>query len=174
MSADEVARFNALPLEVAREQLLACCTSPSWADGMASGRPYSSARDAVRQSCAIVARLSVPDLEAALAGYTRPGPGALPQAAPAAQVAPAAPGGVAAPGRAAVVAEDDVLARSRREYEQRFGHVYLAYVTGRSVTQQLTLLRSRLRNQYAAEWQVVRTELQKINEVRLHELLAGS
>jgi 2-oxo-4-hydroxy-4-carboxy-5-ureidoimidazoline decarboxylase len=168
MSADEVARFNALPLEVAREQLLACCTSPSWADGMASGRPYSSARDAVRQSCAIVARLSVPDLEAALAGYTRPGPGAP------AQAAQAAPGAGAAPGLAAVVAEEDVLARSRREYEQRFGHVYLAHVTGRSVTQQLTLLRSRLRNQYAAEWQVVRTELQKINEVRLHELLAGS
>jgi 2-oxo-4-hydroxy-4-carboxy--5-ureidoimidazoline (OHCU) decarboxylase len=47
-------------------------------------------------------------------------------------------------------------------------------VTGRSSTHQLAQVRTRLRNPSASEWQVVRTELQKINEARLHKLLAGS
>jgi 2-oxo-4-hydroxy-4-carboxy-5-ureidoimidazoline decarboxylase len=165
MSADELARFNALPLEVAREQLLACCSSPAWAERMASGRPYSSARDAVRQSSAIVARLTVPDLEAALAGHAQ---SALDAAGDGSD-----PGGPAAPDLPAAPNED-ALAKSRREYEQRFGHIYLAFVTGRSSTQQLAQVRTRLRNPSASEWQVVRTELQKINEARLHKLLAGS
>jgi 2-oxo-4-hydroxy-4-carboxy-5-ureidoimidazoline decarboxylase len=164
MSADELARFNALPLEVAREQLLACCSSPAWAERMASGRPYSSARDAVRQSSAIVARLTVPDLEAALAGHAQ---SAVDSAGDGSD-----PGGPDAPGLPA--ANEDALAKSRREYEQRFGHIYLAYVTGRSSTQQLAQVRTRLGNPYPTEWQVVRTELQKMNEARLHKLLAGS
>jgi 2-oxo-4-hydroxy-4-carboxy-5-ureidoimidazoline decarboxylase len=66
------------------------------------------------------------------------------------------------------------VAKSRHEYEQRFGHIYLAFVTGRTSTQQLAQLRTRLRNAHTTEWQVVRNELQKINESRLRELLAGS
>jgi 2-oxo-4-hydroxy-4-carboxy-5-ureidoimidazoline decarboxylase len=166
MSADELARFNALPLEVAREKLLACCSSPAWAERMASGRPYSSARDAVRQSSAIVARLTVPDLEAALAGHAQ---SAVDSAADGSD-----PGGPDAPGLPAAP-DDDALAKSRREYEQRFGHIYLAFVTGRSsAQQQLAQVRARLRNPYGTEWHVVRSELQKINEARLHGLLAGS
>jgi 2-oxo-4-hydroxy-4-carboxy-5-ureidoimidazoline decarboxylase len=163
MSADELARFNALPLEVAREQLLACCSSPAWAERMASGRPYSSARDAVRQSSAIVARLTVPDLEAALAGHAQSDSAADGSD----RGAPDAPGVPAAP-------YEDAVAKSRHEYEQRFGHIYLAFVTGRTSTQQLAQLRTRLRNAHTTEWQVVRNELQKINESRLRELLAGS
>jgi 2-oxo-4-hydroxy-4-carboxy-5-ureidoimidazoline decarboxylase len=45
--------------------------------------------------------------------------------------------------------------------------------SGRSSQQLLEMLRARLRNSPETEWQVVRTELQKINEVRLHKLLSG-
>ena len=148
MSAEGLARFNALPLAVARELLLGCCSSLAWAERMASGRPYSSARDAARQSSAIVARLSVPDLQAALAGHD------------------------GCSQRAAQAAGE--LADALREYEQRFGHVYLAATSVQSGTQQLATLRTRLRNRREAEWRVIRTELQKINAARLQELLASS
>ena len=150
MSAEGLARFNALPLAVARELLLGCCSSLSWADRMASGRPYSSARDATRQSSAIVARLSELDLQAALDGHAvhRPQPPGSPTA--------------------------DELADALREYEQRFGHVYLAAAYAQSGPQELAALRNRLRNRRDAEWRVVRTELQKINAARLQELLADS
>jgi 2-oxo-4-hydroxy-4-carboxy-5-ureidoimidazoline decarboxylase len=175
MSAGELARFNGLPAAAAREQLLACCSSQVWADRMAAGRPYSSARDAVRQSGAIVAMLTVPELEAALTGHPRIGE------QPAATGDPAGAGQPAEWSRAeqsGVSAADEAtrqaLAQFNLEYERRFGHVYLVSASGRSATELLTLLRARLRNTPSAEWRVVRVELQKINEIRLVKMLAGT
>ena len=168
MSAEELARFNGLPLAAARDQLLACCNSPVWADRMAAGRPYSSARDAVRQSSAIVAMLTVPDLEAALSGHPRIGERA------------AGPSQSSQWSRteqsAAATADDETrreLAESNLEYERTFGHVYLVCASGRSAAELLTVLHTRLGNWPEREWQVVRGELQKINEIRLTKMLAG-
>lgn len=169
MSAEELARFNALPPEAAREALLACCNSPAWADRMAAGRPYSSARDAVRQSGAIVAMLTEPDLEAALSGHPRIGE----RASGAAQSAEWS----RAEQSAAATADDETrreLAESNLQYERRFGHVYLICASGRSAAELLSVLRTRLRNNPGREWQVVRGELQKINEIRLVKMLAGT
>ncbi len=173
MSADELARFNNLPAAAAREALLDCCSSPVWAERMLSGRPYSSAKDAVRQSSAIVARLTEPDLEAALAGHPRIGerPGGAGSGS-------ARSAGWSREEQAGVSNSDEQTARelaeSNLEYERRFGHIYLVSAAGRTGQELLTLLRSRLRNSPATEWQVVRTELQKIIEIRLRALLAGT
>ncbi len=148
--SDLLTRFNALPAAVARAELLSCCSSPAWADRMTSGRPYSSSHDAVRQSSAIVAGLTVTDLAEALAGYQ----------------ADESAGSAGAP-------DSEESAPACLEYERRFGHVYLVSRTGRSRQQLLDLLDARLRNDARAEWQTVRSELQKINEVRLREMLAG-
>jgi 2-oxo-4-hydroxy-4-carboxy-5-ureidoimidazoline decarboxylase len=146
--SDQLTRFNALPVDVARAELLGCCSSPAWADRMASGRPYSSSHDAIRQSSAIVAGLTVTDLAEALTGYE---------------------------GNGCAEAETDpVPAASSLAYEQRFGHVYLVCRAGRSDQQLVDLMRSRLANDARSEWQVVRSELQKINEIGLREMLAGS
>jgi 2-oxo-4-hydroxy-4-carboxy-5-ureidoimidazoline decarboxylase len=175
MSADELARFNGLRSQVAREQLLACCSSPVWADCMAAGRPYSSARDAVRQSSAIVAMLPVPELEAALAGHPRIGeqpaePNHPASTAQAAEWSKAEQSGVST----ADDATRRALAEFNTEYERRFGHVYLVAASGRTAPELLAVLRARLRNNPLAEWRVVRTELQKINEIRLVKMLAGT
>jgi 2-oxo-4-hydroxy-4-carboxy-5-ureidoimidazoline decarboxylase len=149
--SDLLTRFNNLPPDVARAEMLGCCSSPSWAERMTSGRPYSSSHDAVRQSSAIVAGLTVTDLAEALAG------------APCEDVR--------TPGTDDQT--DRALTESNTEYERRFGHVYLVCQSGRSGQQLLELLRNRLGNDARAEWQVVRAELQKINEIRLRKLLAG-
>jgi 2-oxo-4-hydroxy-4-carboxy-5-ureidoimidazoline decarboxylase len=173
MSADELARFNNLPAAVAREELLECCSSATWADRMLTGRPYSSARDAVRQSSAIVAWLTVPDLEAALSGHPRIGE------RPAADSGDPARSAQWSRQEQAGISESDEqtaaeLAASNVEYERRFGHIYLVSAAGRTGPQLLALLRARLRNTPSTEWQVVRTELQKIIEIRLRALLAGT
>jgi 2-oxo-4-hydroxy-4-carboxy-5-ureidoimidazoline decarboxylase len=150
--SDLLTRFNKLPPEVARAEMLGCCSSPAWADRMTSGRPYSSSHDAVRQSSAIVAGMTVTDLAEALAGG-------------AACDVPSSSGTEARTCRE--------LHESTLAYEQRFGHAYLVCRSGRTGQQLLDLLRSRLRNDTRAEWQSVRAELQKINEARLRKLLAG-
>ena len=65
------------------------------------------------------------------------------------------------------------LADGNRAYEERFGHVYLVYATGRSAGEMLDLLHRRLGNDPAAERTVVLGELAKINRLRLAKLLEG-
>jgi 2-oxo-4-hydroxy-4-carboxy-5-ureidoimidazoline decarboxylase len=65
------------------------------------------------------------------------------------------------------------LAASNVAYEQRFGHIYLVCATGRSAAELLELLRTRLGNDPATEWRMVRSELGKINRIRLRTLIEG-
>ncbi len=65
------------------------------------------------------------------------------------------------------------LAEANAAYEQRFGHIYLVCASGRTGAELLALLQQRLGNDNETEWHVVRTELGKINRIRLGELLGG-
>jgi 2-oxo-4-hydroxy-4-carboxy-5-ureidoimidazoline decarboxylase len=156
-------RLNALPAGQARAALLACCASGRWAAEVASGRPYASADDLLARSDAAVAGLAEADLEQAFAGHPRigdraSGPSHQEQA------------GVRTAGRDTIQA----LADGNAAYERRFGHIYLVCATGRSGAELLALLRERLANDPGTEWGVVRTELGKINRIRLLKLLEGA
>ena len=158
-------RLNGLPDGAAREELLTCCSSARWAAEVASGRPFASADEIIARSDAAVAGLTQADLEQALAGHPRigdrPGAGAWSRQEQA---------GVATADQAIVCA----LADGNQAYERRFGHIYLVCATGRSGAELLALLRERLGNDSAAEWDVVRRELAKINQIRLRKLLEGA
>jgi 2-oxo-4-hydroxy-4-carboxy-5-ureidoimidazoline decarboxylase len=78
---------------------------------------------------------------------------------------------------ALLTAADQVLAAladGNRAYEQRFGHVYLVCADGRPAAELLDVLRARLANDPATERAVLRTELGKINRIRLTRLLEDS
>ena len=66
------------------------------------------------------------------------------------------------------------LLEGNREYEARFGHVYLVCASGRTGAELLALLRSRLANDPAYERTVARRELGKINALRLARLAEES
>jgi 2-oxo-4-hydroxy-4-carboxy-5-ureidoimidazoline decarboxylase len=187
MGADGLTWLNDLPPQAARQALLECCSAPSWADQMAAARPYASVDDVVRQSGEVVAALTVADLAEALAGHPRigqrPDAGDRPRQAAGDRLGQAA----AEHSRRAAdssrreqsgVDQDDAatmraLAEANLEYERRFGHIYLVCASGRTGKELLDVLRGRLENDPEDEWQVVRTELQKINALRLQRLLAS-
>jgi 2-oxo-4-hydroxy-4-carboxy-5-ureidoimidazoline decarboxylase len=192
MGTDQLTRFNQLPARAAQQTLLDCCSAPGWADQMTAGRPYSSAEEAITRSGAIVAALSAADLAQALAGHPRIGE------RPAASQASTSQHGISQHGTgqhgtrqqsaraagwsgqeqsgvdASDTATTQALTAANLEYEQRFGHIYLVCASGRTGQELLALLRGRLANGPEDEWQVVRTELQKINALRLQRLLAGT
>jgi 2-oxo-4-hydroxy-4-carboxy-5-ureidoimidazoline decarboxylase len=172
MGADGVTWLNELPTQAAEQALLECCSAPTWAEQMAAARPYSSADEAIRRSGAIVDGLTVADLTDALAGHPRIG-----------EQSHAGNGSRRAADwssreQSGVDADDtalrQALAAANRQYEQRFGHIYLVCAAGRSGAELLGVLRDRLRNEPDEEWQVVRSELQKINALRLRQLMAVS
>ncbi len=156
-----LAEFNDLTDSAARRELLACCNAATWADAVASGRPYTSAEDLLAASDRAVAALSQADLAEALAGHPRIGDRALT--------------GPSAREQAGVSAADpdlaDRLAAGNAEYERRFGHIYLACATGRDAASLLAFLRQRLANDPDTEWRVVAGELAKINQIRLRALV---
>lgn len=153
--------FNELPSEQVREVLLACCSSRAWSDRVSAGRPYGSTAQLHAASDEAVAAMTEADLDEALAGHPRIGerPGSGHSGWSAREQS-----GVAGSGE---------LATANREYEERFGHVYLVCATGRTGSELLEILRQRLGNDPATERGVVRDELGKINKIRL-ERLVGS
>jgi 2-oxo-4-hydroxy-4-carboxy-5-ureidoimidazoline decarboxylase len=156
-------RLNGLPAGLAREELLRCCSSPRWAAEVEAGRPFGSAGEVLARSDESVAALSDADLADALAGHPRIGQAAS---------------GSSRQEQAGALAADPAtireLAEGNEAYERRFGHIYLVCATGRSGAELLALLTERLGNDPAAEWDVVRGELAKINQIRLRKLLEGA
>ncbi|MFD5175162.1 2-oxo-4-hydroxy-4-carboxy-5-ureidoimidazoline decarboxylase [Nocardia sp. NPDC058379] len=157
-----LAEFNALSAAAAEAALLACCSAPGWARAIAAARPYASTDALLTAADAASAALDDAELDAALAGHPRIGE---------------RPTSAASAREQAGVAGADVkaaLAAGNRDYEAKFGHLYLVCAAGRDGAELLAVLRARLDNDPSTERQVMRTELGKINRLRLARLVASS
>ncbi len=144
-----------------RDRLLEVCASPRWVDLVADAAPYGSADAVLAAADRALLALTEPDLDDALAGHPRIGE------------RPTGPGHETSRREQAGVGDDvrAALVEGNREYEERFGHVYLVCASGRSGEDLLGVLRSRLGHEPAYERGVVRDELGKINRLRLTRLL---
>ena len=69
-------------------------------------------------------------------------------------------------------AERAELAAVNREYERRFGYIYIVCATGKQPEELLALARDRLANPPEAELAVAAKEQQKIMRLRLEKLLS--
>jgi 2-oxo-4-hydroxy-4-carboxy-5-ureidoimidazoline decarboxylase len=163
---DAVEVFNSLPDERAHSELLACCAVPAWAATVAAGRPYRRRSDLMATADAALLALSWAQVAQALAAHPRIGERA------------AGSGREAAWSRreqAGAAHADDAtkaaLAQANRAYEDRFGHVFLIFASGRSDTEMLAEARRRIGNDDETERPVVAGELRKIALLRLERLI---
>jgi len=162
-----LARINALPAVDAELQLRYCCAAPAWAHRVAAGRPYPDESAMLSAAEAAMVELPWTEVEIAVAAHPRIGQ------PPAGSHAEA----VTSRQEQAGTADDDAstktaLAEVNREYEERFGHRFLIYASGRSGAEMLAAARSRLGNDPDAERDVVRDQLGKITIARLRSLLS--
>ena len=180
-----LASFNAADTEDAMAVMLSCCASRRFAAGVVAGRPYPSFAAVQEAIAAAFESLDWADILEALAGHPRIGDPSPPGPAGGTSAAAGRPGhepeastGWSRQEQAGVQAADQAIVRALAEgneaYERRFGHIYLVCATGRSGAELLALLRERLGNDPAAEWDVVRGELAKINRIRLRKLLEAT
>lgn len=161
-----LAEFNALAPAEAERALLACCAAPGWAAEITAGRPYPDRSALLIAADAATAGLSWTDVETALAAHPRIGQ------------RPAGAGREAAWSRReqAGVADADAdtlaaLVAANRAYEERFGHLYLVFASGRSDVELLAAALDRLGNDEETERRVVHAELGKIAKLRLERLV---
>jgi 2-oxo-4-hydroxy-4-carboxy-5-ureidoimidazoline decarboxylase len=170
-----LAAFNGLPAEQAERELLSCCAAPDWARAVAAGRPYPDLAAALAAADAATARLSWAGITQALAAHPRIGerPPAVRSGAALGADREAAWSRREQSGMATAGAETAAaLVAANRAYEEKFGHIFLIFATGRTPEEMLAAARTRLRHDPATERLVVREELRKIARLRLERLLS--
>ncbi len=156
--------FNRLDEAQAREALVACCASHRWAKVVAAGRPFASNHALLATADAALADLGSADLDDAMSGHPRIGDKVT------------GPGGAWSRAEQGGMSEADAeleaaMAQGNRDYEAKFGHVYLISASGKSAQELLDTLQHRLANEPAAELEVIRGEFRKINRIRLAKLI---
>jgi 2-oxo-4-hydroxy-4-carboxy-5-ureidoimidazoline decarboxylase len=162
----DLAEWNRLPEADAQRELLTCCASPRWAAAVVRGRPYGSADAVLAAGQTALDGLDWTDVRAALDVHPRIGE----------RVAKQGREGDWSRREQAGAQDTDAataagLVAANEAYEERFGHVFLIFATGRSAGEMLAAARARLANDEDAERAVVRAELAKITRLRLERLL---
>jgi 2-oxo-4-hydroxy-4-carboxy-5-ureidoimidazoline decarboxylase len=164
---DEVAAFNAMPADRLETHLLACCAAPAWAARIAADRPYRDRAEIVSAADAAARSLSWSEVRQGLSAHPRIGErarGGSPEAAWSRREQSAAAQSGDDATRAALV-------EANRAYEDRFGHVFLIFASGRSQAEILAAARERLANDDETERAVVAGQLRRIALLRLERLL---
>ena len=157
-----LARFNALEESAARAALHEVCASTAWGRHLLAKRPYATAEDLYAASDTAMAELTADDLAEAMAGHPpigRPRPGDP----------------VSAREQRGMAGASEELRAEMLElnlaYQERFGHVFLICATGLTGEQMRDAVRERIGNTPEREREIVRTELGKINRIRLGNLV---
>ncbi len=168
MTLDEL---NGLTHEDATAALLRCCGSRRWAEEMAYGRPFASARALYDRADTVWAGMGRKDHRQAFAAHPRIGDREALRAKFASTAAWAEGEQAGAAGASDAVL--DALAEGNRAYEARFGHIFIVCATGKSAEEMLALLRKRLPNTPDDELDVAAEEQRKITRIRLEKLLSS-
>jgi 2-oxo-4-hydroxy-4-carboxy-5-ureidoimidazoline decarboxylase len=166
---DVLARWNRLPAEEAEQEILPCCGSVAWARELAARRPLPDESSLISASDTIWRQLHEREWMEAFAKHPRIGERKAPPAASAqsASWSVQEQQGVAA---AAQTLQRE-LAEANREYERRFGRVFIVCATGRTAAEILDILRHRLHNDDATELHEAAEEQGKITTIRLKKWL---
>ena len=169
--SEVLARWNALPRVEAEREILACCGSRTWAASMASKRPIRDEASLLAASEVAWQELREADWLEAFRSHPRIGETRAENTGPAQSSAwSAQEQQKAATGDEAVKM---ALMWGNREYEQKFGRIFIVCATGISAIEILEILRRRLHNDEATELRQAAEEQRKIMHLRLKKWIAG-
>ena len=159
-------RLNDLPEDEALTVFAECCASEEWARRMAEQRPYPDVESLCRTASEVWWDLDAPDWLQAFSAHPRIGERRQGDDRHSAW------------SRREQAGADDAsaeirteLERLNREYEERFGRVYLVFASGKSAEEMLRLCRERLANDPEEELRIAAAEQEKITDLRIRRLL---
>lgn len=164
-----VADLNAMSEPQAKKLLAECCGASRWVSRMLARRPFKSRAAVLATADEIWRSLDPADWREAFSHHPRIGErkSAMPQTARGSAWAAREQSEVEA-------ADDDLradLAATNREYEARFGYIYIVFATGKSAEEMLAVAHARLRNDPDVEIRMAAEEQRKITRLRLDKLL---
>lgn len=162
-------RWNLLSSEAAANEILPCCGSRGWASEMAKRRPLPDEQSLLTVSDEIWRGLPEADWQEAFRSHPRIGETKAPKEASqqSADWSGQEQRKVADAGDAAQLA----LAERNREYEQKFGRIFIVCATGKSPEEILTLLQHRLKSNPDRELHEAAEQQRQITQLRLRKWL---
>jgi OHCU decarboxylase len=162
-----VAKLNRLSSEEAYAELLKCCGSTRWAREVAALKPFWDVTQVLIIGHRVWTELSPDDWLEAFRAHPKIG-----ETKAAAAVSEEERRWSEGEQQRASDASDETLAalaEANREYEERFGFIFIICASGRTAEEILSALRARITNKRDTELRVAADEQWNITELRLRK-----
>ena len=168
-ASEALARWNLLDEHAAASDILACCGSPAWARGMAARRPLQDEAAVLAACDETWHNLDEPARLEAFESHPRIGEKQAHKFTDARFDA----WSEQEQSRAATSDRDVIAAlqEGNREYEQRFGRIFIICSSGKTGSEILEILRRRLQNNYETELREAAEQQRQIMRIRLKKWL---
>jgi 2-oxo-4-hydroxy-4-carboxy-5-ureidoimidazoline decarboxylase len=163
-----LAQWNALDADAAAREILPCCGSHAWAVKLAAQRPIATPNELFAASDRIWSALPEPAWREAFNSHPRIGQQHA-RAATAQSLSWSS-----AEQRTAMPQDDAVklaLAEANRQYEERFGRIFIVCASGKSAAEILAILTTRMQNSAADELLEAAEQQRQITQLRLRRWL---
>jgi len=164
-----IEKLNRMPPNDRRASLLSCCGSTRWAEEVSGLLPMWDVGQLLILGERVWRELGREDWLEAFRAH--PKIGERRAAASAGEDARRWSEGEQSRARATSTETLDALAQANREYEEKFGLIFIVCATGKSAEEMLSLLRARMRNDAETELRVAADEQWRITELRIKKLL---
>jgi 2-oxo-4-hydroxy-4-carboxy-5-ureidoimidazoline decarboxylase len=162
-----LAQWNQVDAVAAAREVLPCCGSQAWAQSLTAKRPFSSPQELFAASDAVWASLEIPDWQEAFDSHPRIGQQHARAATAESLAMSSEEQRAATPDDAAKLA----LAEGNRQYEERFGRIFIVCASGKSAAEILATLTRRMRNTAADEMLEAAENQRQISQLRLRRWL---
>jgi OHCU decarboxylase len=161
--------LNSMPEDEAFKEFESCCGSQHWASQMVSGRPFESVNQLRQYARDVWWKLQAHDWLEAFRSHPRIGErkAEIEASQKAQQWSGQEQSGVQTASRRTL----DSIVELNKDYEAKFGYIFIVCATGKSSDEMLAILQKRLTNDPAEELRVAAGEQAKITELRLGKLL---
>lgn len=167
---DRLNWLNQLPREEAEREFFKCCGCQAWALLMTDSRPFATRETLFHHAQRNWELLPSHQKQEIFAHHPRIGDIASLEKrfASTAQWSKQEQAGM----EKAELSVLQALAKANRDYEARFGYIFLVCASGKSPQEMLKILQARLTNEADVEFNVAMLEQGKITKLRLEKLLA--
>ena len=159
--------WNSMDADRAAEAILPCNGSRAWAEGVARLRPLMTAGNLFEAADRVWRELAECDWQRAFDSHPRLGEQTAKAASERSLHWSAGEQSAVNPDEAA----REALVRGNKEYEARFGRIFLLCATGRSAQEMLAILRERMQNDAATELHEAAEQQRLITLLRLRKWL---
>ena len=166
----QLEELNELPLSKLKEELSKCCGSSAWVDQISSLFPFADKVSLFEEADEVWNSLGKQDWLEAFKHHPKIGDitSLKEKFASTAKWASGEQASVQEASQQTI----EQLAEGNKQYQDKFGYIFIVCATGKSADEMLNVLQSRLPNSAEEEIKIAAAEQAKITKIRLGKLLS--